>query len=35
MFGDVLEREQEAGKIFVAVKRVDLGSHGMFTTALP
>jgi len=35
MFGDVLEREQEAGKIFVAVECIDLGVGNAFAAALP
>jgi hypothetical protein len=35
VLGNVFEGEQEAGKIFVPVKRIDLGPHGMFTAALP
>src|SRR5580693_3009952 len=35
VFGDVLERKQEARKILVAVKRIDLSSGGAFAMALP
>src|ERR1700683_2573957 len=35
VLGDVLERKQEAGEIFVAIEGVDLGACRPFTAALP